>query len=149
MTIIPQRQWWQGREVPVFLWIYLYLLSCDEWTLAEHEVPTKATLSLLSSARQGRENIMKCSWVKIGTGRDHSLIIIKGKTDSTSQNDRMVWVGRDLKDHLVPTPLPWTGTPSTRPGCPKPHPTWPWTLPGRGRPQLLWATCSSASPPSQ
>jgi len=21
----------------------------------------------------------------------------------------MVWVGRDLIDHLVPTPLPWTG----------------------------------------
>ncbi|GAB0189020.1 centromere protein C [Grus japonensis] len=39
-------------------------------------------------------------------------------------NHRMVWVGRDLKDHLVPTPLPWAGTPSTRPRCPKPHPTW-------------------------
>jgi len=24
----------------------------------------------------------------------------------------MVWVGRDLIDHLVPTPLPWAGTPS-------------------------------------
>ncbi|KAK4827563.1 hypothetical protein QYF61_019187 [Mycteria americana] len=23
-------------------------------------------------------------------------------------------------------PLPWAGTPSTRPGCSKPHPTWPW-----------------------
>jgi len=37
----------------------------------------------------------------------------------------MVWVGRDLKDHLVPTPLPWAGTPYTRPGCSKPCPTWP------------------------
>ena len=37
----------------------------------------------------------------------------------------MVWVGRNLKDHLVPTPLPWTGTSSTRPGCSEPHPTWP------------------------
>ena len=27
---------------------------------------------------------------------------------------RMVWIGKDLKDHLVPTPLPWAGTPSTR-----------------------------------
>ena len=27
-----------------------------------------------------------------------------------SQNYRTVWVGRDLKAHLVPTPLPWTGT---------------------------------------
>lgn len=26
----------------------------------------------------------------------------------------MVYVGRDLKDHLVPTPLPWGGTPRTR-----------------------------------
>jgi len=24
----------------------------------------------------------------------------------------MVWVGRDLTDHLLPTPLPWAGTPS-------------------------------------
>jgi len=33
------------------------------------------------------------------------------------QNYRMVGVGGDLKDHLVPTPLPWAGAPSTRPGC--------------------------------
>jgi len=60
----------------------------------------------------------------------------------------MVKVGRDLKDHLVPTPLPSAGTSSTRPGCSELHPTWPWTLPGRGQPQLLWETCSRASPPS-
>jgi len=52
----------------------------------------------------------------------------------------MVWVGRDLIDHPVPTPLPWAGTPSTRPGYSELHPTWP----GRGQPQLLWATWSSA-----
>jgi len=34
----------------------------------------------------------------------------------------MVWIGRDLKYHLVPNPLPWAGTSSTRPGCSKPHP---------------------------
>ena len=27
-----------------------------------------------------------------------------------SENQRMVWVGRDLKEHLVPIPLPWAGT---------------------------------------
>ena len=48
-----------------------------------------------------------------------------------------------------PPPLPWAGTPSTRPRCSKSHPTWPWTLPRRGRPQLLWATWSSASPLSE
>jgi len=42
-----------------------------------------------------------------------------------SQNHRMVWVGKDLKDHLVPTPLPGAGTSSTRPGCSEFHPTWP------------------------
>jgi len=52
-----------------------------------------------------------------------------------------------FKDHLVPIPLPWAGTPSTKPGCSKSHQTLPWTLPGRGHPQLLWATCASASPP--
>jgi len=44
---------------------------------------------------------------------------------SLSQNHRMVWVGRDLTDHLVPTSLPWAGTPSTGPDCSKPCPTWP------------------------
>jgi len=48
----------------------------------------------------------------------------------------VVWVGRDLKDHLVPTLLPGAGTPSTRPSCSRPHPAWPWTLPWRGQPQL-------------
>ena len=45
-------------------------------------------------------------------------------------------------DHLAPTPLAWAGTPSTRPGCSKAHPTWSWTFLGSGHPQLLWATCS-------
>jgi len=36
----------------------------------------------------------------------------------------MVWFGRNLIDHLIPTPLPWAATPSTRLGWSKPHPTW-------------------------
>jgi len=40
--------------------------------------------------------------------------MLKGKS---YDNHRMVWVGRDLIDQVVPTPLPWAGTPSTRPGC--------------------------------
>ena len=42
----------------------------------------------------------------------------------------MGWVGRDLIDHLVPNTLLWAGASSTRPGCSKPCPAWPWTLPG-------------------
>lgn len=28
-------------------------------------------------------------------------------------NHGMSWVGKDLKDHPVPTPLPWAGLPPT------------------------------------
>lgn len=38
------------------------------------------------------------------------------------------WVEKDLKDHLIPAPLPWAGIPSTRPGCSGSHPAWPWAL---------------------
>jgi len=61
----------------------------------------------------------------------------------------MVCVERDVINHVIPIPLPRGGTPSTRPGCSKPRPAWPWTFPGRGHPQVPWATCSSALPPSQ
>ena len=71
-----------------------------------------------------------------------------GHTGCLLQNHRKVWDGRGLIDHLVPPPLPWAGTPSTRPGCSKPRPTWAWTFPGRGHPQLLWATYARASPSS-
>jgi len=54
------------------------------------------------------------------------------------QNHRMVWVGRDPKDHQVPTPLPQAWPPAsrsgTRPGCPGLHPTWPRTPPGMEHP---------------
>jgi len=55
-----------------------------------------------------------------------SCSVHKEIAEFESSNHRMVWVGRDLNDHLVPTPLPWAGTSSTRPGCLELHPTWPW-----------------------
>ena len=55
---------------------------------------------------------------------------------------RMASVGRDFKDHLVPTSLLWAGLPTTKSptssGCPEPHPTWPWTPPGTGHLQPLF-----------
>ena len=57
------------------------LAQCGGLTLAGYQVPTKAALSLPSSAGQGRENIMKGSWVEIRTGGDHSAITVTGKTD--------------------------------------------------------------------
>lgn len=51
----------------------------------------------------------------------------------------MVCVGRDMKDHLFPSPVPWAGTQSSqkfllrnfpKPGFSKPHPTWLRKIPG-------------------
>jgi len=62
----------------------------------------------------------------------------------------MAWVGRYLKNHQVATALLQARLPnarsSTRSDCLGPHPAWPWTPPGTGHPQALWATCSSTSP---
>jgi len=65
-----------------------------------------------------------------------------------SYNYRMTWVEKDHNDHWVSTPLLCAGSPTTRLGCPEPHPAWPWMPPGMGHPQPPWATWSSASPPS-
>jgi len=43
------------------------------------------------------------------------------------------------------TPLLCAGSPTTRPGCPEPHPAWPQMPPGMGHPQPPWATCSSVT----
>ena len=59
----------------------------------------------------------------------------------------MAWVEKDHHDHLASTPLLCAGLPATIPGCPEPHPAWPWMPPGMGHPQPPWATCSSVSPP--
>lgn len=72
------------------------------------------------------------------------LFLMQGLRDH-----RVVWVGWDLKDLLVPLLLLWTGLPTTK-SCtrsrwPGPHP-WPWTPPGLGCPQLLWATCAVPVP---
>ncbi|GAB0206987.1 GTP-binding protein Di-Ras2 [Grus japonensis] len=54
---------------------------CGGLTLAGGQVPTRAALSLPSFTRQGRKSTTKSLRVEIRTGRDHSLIIITGKTD--------------------------------------------------------------------
>ena len=64
-----------------------------------------------------------------------------------TQNHRMAWIKKGLKGHWVSTPLLCEGSPATRPGCPEPHPAWPWMPPGTGNPQPPWATCSNELPP--
>lgn len=51
----------------------------------------------------------------------------------------MVWVGGDLKTHLIPSPYHrQRHLPLSR--LLKPRPTWPWTNTSRDGTQLLWAT---------
>lgn len=57
----------------------------------------------------------------------------------------MTWVGRDLRDHLIPTPLLWAGLPTSRWDCTGSHPAWLCTPPVMGHSQLLWWTCSKLS----
>ena len=53
-----------------------------------------------------------------------------------SQNHRMAWFAKDLRNHQAPTCLLQAGLPTsisnTRPDCPGPHSTWLWTPPGMG-----------------
>ena len=54
----------------------------------------------------------------------------------------MASVEKDHSDHLVSTPLLCAGSPTSSPGCPEPHPAWPWMPPGMEHPQPPWTTCS-------
>jgi len=49
----------------------------------------------------------------------------------------MAQVEKDHNDHLVSTPLLCAGLPTTRPGCPEPHPAWLGWLQGWGIHSLL------------
>jgi len=40
----------------------------------------------------------------------------------------MAWVEKDKNNHLVSTPV-GAGLPTSRPGCPEPHPALPWMPP--------------------
>ena len=39
-----------------------------------------------------------------------------------SLNHRTAWIEKNSNAHLVSTPLLCAGSPTTRPGCPEPHP---------------------------
>lgn len=69
--------------------------------------------------------------------------VIQGKPSQIRGRERCCcsWIGLGLEGTLnssCSSSLPWAGTPSSRPACSKPHPTWPGTVPGMGQPQLLY-----------
>ena len=55
------------------------LKTCGGFTLAVRQVPTKATRSLAFLSWTGGKNMMKVSWVKVRTGRDHSPITVQNR----------------------------------------------------------------------
>lgn len=94
--------------------------------------------AVLSSTLQKAAAIAELSISPLAEPCRGSLVTVfpKGRKyrDCKSQNHRMVWVGQDPKDHLVPNPLPWAGalfereialypTYSTSNGCSKPGST--------------------------
>ena len=60
-----------------------------------------------------------------------------GKMIIIESYHRMTCIEKDHSDHRVSTPLLCAGLPTTRPGCPEPHPAWPWMPPGWGIHNLL------------
>ena len=63
------------------------------------QAPTKAALSLLSTAGQERENITKGSWVEIRTGRDPSSNTVLGITGSTYRYKVNLFITKSEQDN--------------------------------------------------
>jgi len=110
----------------------MYLL-CDTST----RLPVTSPCKICSAASRKRSlRPARTGWISRPPCQQLSRTLII----ESSQNS---WVGRDLSDHAAPTPLLHTGLSTsisnTRPGCPGPHPTWPWTRPQMGHPQPPWA----------
>lgn len=76
-----------------------------------------------------------------------SVPVLLGSYTLQHHHRIIVWIGRDLQDHSVPTPHHGK-TPPTRSGCPGLHPTWLKMSRGMGHPQLFRAACAKALPPS-
>lgn len=51
-----------------------------------------------------------------------------------NHNHRMAQVGKDIKDHSVPTPFPWTGLLLNTSACTGPHLIWSSMFPRMGHP---------------
>jgi len=54
-----------------------------------------------------------------------------------NKKHRMAWVEKDHNDHRVSIPLLCAGSPTITPGCPEPHPAWPWVPSGTSKHLVL------------
>ena len=81
-----KHQVFAGSLPPAYSFRFQVTGFCGDLTLAGCQVPTKAALSLPFWAGQGRENVIKGSWVEMRTARDPSAIPVTDKTDSAWEN---------------------------------------------------------------
>lgn len=87
---------------------YLICFGICLWWVGPGWMPTKAALSLLSSARQGKENITEGS-----SGQEHSSIAVMGKMTQLEEKKiitNQIRVGK------------WELKPNLKTTCPLPHP---------------------------
>lgn len=95
-------------------------------------------------AWEGRRNFLHtAAGIDYTTSKLLSMIILNKKKIIEC---RILWIGREFKDQLIPISLSWTGTLFTRPGLIQPgfeH------YEGWGMPKPPWETCSGISPHSQ
>lgn len=96
---------------PVLLLGWKKLHNYDLCTYFQGQKKSLGTAQLYMDLVWGRQWEMQ--WTK-----SHRMI-------QWTKSHRMIGVGRDFRDHLLPTPLQSAGMTPTRPGCLKPHPTWP------------------------
>jgi len=61
----------------------------------------------------------------------------------------MAWGAKDHNDHRGSTPLLCAGSPTSRPGCPEPHPAWPWMPPEMGHISRRDSPCRERDPKSR
>ena len=95
-------------------------------------IPRASTTAHSVQLKIERHEVQKGGKATLMTGTTISseLVLLHQKRDCvvlsnvSSQNHRMAWVEKDHNDHLDPTPLPQAGLPTTKPGCPQPHPAW-------------------------
>lgn len=121
------------------MWYFIGLLQFPSKAFLQTSFPQKPQKKVTVAVvwRYLADFVLEVSWSWIQTKQAAFFNFIE------SWDNRMVWIGKELKDHLVPTPCHGLGhlSLSQVDQSPIQHP-------GMWHPQLFWATTSSASLPS-
>ena len=127
-----------------------------KWLVSVLKQIVSVLLCILQYFRQSKSNLQRVRvcflFCFVLNGRWNSFARLSCCPTSLYHHRIIEWMGLKRTTMIIQfqplPPLLCSGSPTTRPGCPEPHPAWPWAPPGMGHPQPPWAACSSASPPS-